>query len=402
MGVVLVALSLAATACGGSDSDTTATPGDSGAGSGAQGSGDGGSGTDGNGLDLDLGDPELEEIVGDVLSELDAADDPNPDSPYAGVRIWWEQGLEILLPGRLPDNLAPNALDEMSMEGPRFEIPDGGSSVIGNRIVADTDWMWVISGLGASVSRVELATAEVDTVSAADLVADGTVFAIAGDADGLFVGIDRPNGDDAVVELDPATGTERRRISLPANDVSPLLTMSANATNVAVGYRDGAADLHVIDRSSGEIAFSIPPSALMDTREPFLTEDELLVVEGRDTMNRYSLPDGDVLEEGIALPTRGPVKVFGNDVFQEEDNAGRGDQILAVEGDHAEMIVAALDGVWVIDDVLLGDGFAVVSACCGLDEYDEPGIRLFVIDLGTGAVVLTSGQGGRVLAPAPG
>ncbi|MEQ8840224.1 MAG: hypothetical protein RIB98_04530 [Acidimicrobiales bacterium] len=404
VGVVLLVLSLAAAACGGSESDSATAPGSDAqdAGDTAADGNDSDTGTDGSGLDLDLGDPELEEIAGDVLSELDAADNPDPDSPYAGIRIWWESGVEELLPGRVPDNLAPNALDETSMEGPRFEFADGGSSMAGNRLVADTDWMWTISGDGASVSRFDYTTGDIDSVAVADLVPDGVVFAIAGDADGLFVGIDRPTGDDEVVELDPISGSERGRVLLPANDAVPLLTMTANATNVAVGYRDGAADVHVIDRSSGEIAFSVPPSALMDTREPLLTDDELLVVEGGDTMHRYSLPDGDLLDEGIALPTRGPVRVFGNDVFQQEDGASRGDRIFAIEGDHAELIVGALADVWLIDSVLIGDGFAVVSGCCGLDEYDEPGIRLFVIDLGSGEVVLTSGQGGVALAPAPG
>ena len=402
VGVVLLFLSLTAAACGGSESDSATAPGSDAQDNGGTAADGNGSGTDGSGLDLDLGDPELEEIVDDVLSELDAADNPNPDSPYAGIRIWWESGVEELLPGRVPDNLAPNRLDETSMEGPRFEFADGGASMVGNRIVADTDWMWTITGDGAGVSRVEYATGDIDTVSVADLVVDGTAFAIAGDADGLFVGIDRPAGDDEVVELDPVTGSEQGRVSLPANDAVPLLTMSANATHVAVGYRERAADVHVIERSGGEIAFSVPPSALMDIREPLLTDDELLVIEGGDTMHLYSLPDGDLLDEGIALPTRGPVKVFGSDVFQQEDGAGRGDRIFAIEGDHAEAIVSALDDVWSIDAVLIGDGFAVVSGCCGLDQYDEPGIRLFVIDLASGEIVLNSGQGGVALAPAPG
>lgn len=376
---VVMAIALVASACGGSSDDA----------------GD---------LGIDTGDAELdaqlEEIIDDVDDELGAGGEPDPR--FIGYRAWSFNGVDELLEGEV-NNLAANPFDEFAFEGPRFDIPlgppgTGGENHLPSQ-VSFYDASWVIAGQGEQIARLDYATNSVNvTINANELVPDSTIRSLLGDEDAIYAVVDLLDTF-TIVELDPTTGEQRRQVNLPSPGGS-VTGADSNGEWLTVSFNASAIPIPLIDRASLTLVAEI---VNLDNKAAILTTTQLAVIEraktasGNDMLRFYSLADrseGELIE----LPSNGSTRSFGDTIIH---NDPRESVALGVAG-HGTVIADALASLTAnfieIQDIHIGDGFAVVSACCG-DTASAERQSLFVIDLGSGEILLSAPARGIVVPP---
>lgn len=381
---VVAALTLLAGACGDSDEPADAGLGD---------------------LDIDLGDPELDDLIDDVLSDVndELADDSDPVDPrFVGYRIWGHRRVEELLEGA-PGNLAPNPFDEFAFEGPTFDLelgqPGTGGDIYLPTLVASYDSTWVIAGQGEQLARLDYPTNSVDVmIDAGDLAPEGEIVALLGDDDAIFA-VMQLLDEAAIIEIDPATGAERGRTTVSSSG-GRVTGADSNADWLTVSFSASAIPIPLIDRATLEVVDEIEN---LDNKAALLTDTDLAIVEGSstasggDALRLYDLSDRSA-GELIEMPGNGTTRAFGNTVVQYDQNEGVVHGIAGAGPAIAEALAALESNNQTIGDIHIGDGFAIVQGCCA-DTADGGNQSLFVIDLGSGEILLTASANGTIVAP---
>lgn len=377
--VAVIAVLLVATACGGSDTAS-----------------DLGDGTIGASSDADapsLDDPELDEIIDDQLDEIDEQldDEDEIDPRLIGLRLWRHDSVDEVLPGDFTD-LAPDA--------PVFTLngADRGTEL---GFVASYDAAWVVTDEGARVERLDHATSQVDVVvNAADLVEGGTIVDLVGDMDAIYAVVAVVDAVD-VVELDPATGAERQRVTVPTPGAG-VTDADSNSEWITLSYNATALPTPLISRASLTVEAEIDN---IEGGGGFLTDTHLAFIEdsptasGVDTLQLYALADQSPGER-IELPGQGRNVAFGDTIMHSDADG----VVHGITGD-GPAIAAALAGLDTnfleVRDLSIRDDLAVVHACCA--DFDGGfGQSLFAIDLTSGEIIFSLDASGTIVWPPAG
>ena len=333
----------------------------------------------------------IEDALDDLDADLDAEPDENADPRLIGLRLWGHRGMEELLPGEF-DNLAFDA-------GFSADLSQAGASgdVHLPQLVASYDHAWAVTDDGASLVRLSADVAGVDvTVAASDLAPDSEIVAVIGD-DAAVYALAAVVGAVEVVELDPTTGDERDRVTVPTPG-GRVWGADANADWLTMSFNASAIPIPLIGRGSLTIEREIEN---LDHKAALLTTDRLAVVEGSgtasggDSLQYYDLGDGSTGER-IEMSGNGTTRAFSDTILQFDDNTG---VLHGVTGDGptiVDAIAATGTTYFVVDDISIDGDLAVVTGCCA-DTDTASRQTLFAIDLASGEILLTSSANGTVV-----
>lgn len=317
----------------------------------------------------------------------DDAGTPGPGGPdrWVGIRLvssWGPARLEVL------DAEQFSGVSELFST----PIPEGlanPGNIDNSVVVGETMWVSAKNAL----HRVSLADGSIGaTISIDDVLPSGEFGGITGDENGVYALAVVVGGASVIADVDPTAGTLRGKTDL-TNAQTSLRTIASNATHVAAAYKDAPGlPVKLLNRASGAVT---DIGNYLEFNEPHFVRNELWVVIGSgkttvpDNYEKYSL-DGNQIGTGT-LPRTGQVKVFGDRIvlIEDENDADPSNPVAPIEiepqGAPVESFLPA--GTVLLSGYAEIDGLAVSSGGCCLKDADGFPLNTAVLDMATGSVL---------------